>query len=123
MGGRKSYPSKNLIGSSKETKKKFKELESSFDAKEPRAIAQKTLDVFFSSNQAVLFHSYATKLAPYILKNIKRLKSEKEEVLVKRELSKVWQQTKEKYNVSVPKEIDTVIVNNAVKTIRGFKHE
>jgi hypothetical protein len=123
MGGRKSYPSKNLIGSSRETKKKFEELKDSFDTQEPKAIAQKTLDVFFSSDQAVLFHSYATKLAPYILKNIKKLRSEKDEIIIKRDLSTAWQQIKEEYNISVPKEIDTVIVNNAVKTVKGAKHE
>lgn len=123
MGGRKSYPLRNLLGSSKETKEKFKELENSFDAKEPTKVAQKTLEVFFSSKKAVSFHSYATKLAPHILRNIKELREKKDDIALKRDISKVWQQIKKKQNVSVPKEIDTLIVNNAIKTIRGGKCE
>jgi hypothetical protein len=123
IGGRKSYPSRNLIGNSSETRKEFKGLANSFSGDEPKKTAQKTLDVFFSSEKAISIHSYATKLTPFILRNIKELRAESDDVLIKREIAKAWQDIKKKNNYSVPKEIDTVIVNNSVKIVRGGKSD
>lgn len=123
MGGRKSYPTRNLLGSGSSVKKSFQVLKQSLEKKDSKQIALSTFTVFSSSEKTVGFFAFGTKLSPFIIRNYSILVREKDDDVVRREITKAWDNIKEKNKIEVPKEVDKVIIDNALKSIRGGSNE
>lgn len=119
MGGRKSYSVRRLIGSSDQAKKSFTTLRSSIEKAEVKEIGKSAFELFYQSKKTIDYSAYSIKLAPAIIKNYSQWKSEKDDNKVRREIGKAWSEVKTKNEISVPKEVDRIIVENAFKSLRG----
>lgn len=123
MGGRKSYSSKNLLKGSKDAKKAFTTLKDSIENSKTKEIGVNALKVFTSSKQTLDYTAYATKLTPSLIENYSKWKEDKDENRVRREISKSWAEVKQKYNISTPKQVDRIVVENALKSVKGDGNE
>ncbi len=119
MGGRKSYSSRKLVGGSKGAKQSFATLKDVLDKSQTKKVGVSALDVFSSSKKTLDYTSYATKLTPHIIRNYKKWNEEKDDNKVRREISKAWGEVKQKNKISTPKQVDRVIIDNALKSLRG----
>ena len=73
MGGRKSYPTKNLLGSSKKVKESFESLKHSIANKDTKQIALDAFKVFSSSKKTINYFAYSTKLSSFIIRNFSKI--------------------------------------------------
>lgn len=121
MGGRKSYSNKNYLGSSSGVKKEVKQLKDYLETKETKQISQQTLSVFTKARKPLRYSAYSTKFFPELMRNLSRWKEQKDLNELRRKVSESWSNVKEKSKISVPKEVDRIIVENAIKLVEGNK--
>jgi len=121
MGGRKSYPTRKLVGNSKSVRKSISTLTNYVDKKEVNKVGKGAFTVFAESKKTIKISAYSTKLNPFIIRNYSKLKTEKNENKIRREISSEWSRIKSKNKIKVSKQVDRVIVDNAFKAIRGDK--
>jgi len=123
LGGRKSYPSKNLIGKSEGAKKSFKDLKGYLDSGNIEKISASAFKTFSESKTSIDYSAFSNKLSPFIINNFSRLKAEKDDKSLRLELSKAWSEVKSKNDIKVPKEVDRIVVDSAFKSLRGDSDE
>ncbi|MFH1506001.1 MAG: hypothetical protein ABIE94_03335 [archaeon] len=123
MGGRRSYKASNLIGGSKPVKEAVKTLKSYIDKEDVKKIGEGAFQVFSEAKKPISYIAYAEKLTPYLIRNYSELKSEKDDYSLRRKISKSWSEVKKQNKISVPKQVDRVIIENALKFLRGGGHD
>lgn len=121
MGGRKSYPNRKFLGESKEVNKGIKTLKGFIENKEIKEIPTQTFDLLVNSRKPIAYSAYSNKLFPAIVKNYSHWEEIKDSNFLRREISKAWSKVKKENKIIVPKEVDRIIVENAVKTVGGKK--
>lgn len=123
MGGNKSYPSRKLIGNSKSVNDSVKKLTDYLEKEDSKKVAKTAFEVFTEAKKTVEFSAYSNKLTPFIIRNFSELKSEKNIEVLKRKLSGAWSDVKTKNKIEVPKQLDRLVVENAIKSLRGEDNE
>jgi len=123
MGGRKSYSAKSLLGSSKPVKEAFQTLKTALDSAKIKDIGKSAFKAFSEAKNTINYSAYSNKLAPAIIANYSAWKAEKDDNKLRREIGKAWSDVKKKNKISVPKEVDRVVVENALKALRGDRNE
>ena len=119
MGGRKSYPTRKYLGSSTGVKKEIKQLKDYLETKETEKIPLQTLSIFSKSAKPIKFSAYSTKFFPELAHNLSKWKEEKEIDELRRKISISWNNVKIKSKIKAPKEVDRIIVENAIKMVEG----
>ncbi|MBW2972770.1 hypothetical protein KY346_00075 [Candidatus Woesearchaeota archaeon] len=119
MGGRKSYKTSNLIGGSKPVKKAVSNLKDFLEKDNINKVGESAFRVYSEAKKPLQYTAYAEKLTPTLIRRYSELKSEKNDHKLRREISKSWSTVKESNKISVPKEVDRVVVENALKFLRG----
>ena len=122
MGGRKSYKPGKFIGGSQPVKKATGNLKDYLDSKEVEKASKSAFSIYAEAKNPLKYTAFAEKLTPTLIRKYSELKSEKDDDSLKRKLSKSWSKVKGKNDISVPKEVDRVIIENAIKFIRGSKN-
>ena len=123
MGGRKSYPIRNLIGGSKPVKESFSTLKDALDKSKVKDVGKSAFKVFSEAKKTVDYSAYSSKLGSAIIRNYFEWKAEKDDNKLRREIGKAWSEVKTKNKISVPKQVDRVVVENAFKSLRGGRNE
>ena len=123
MGGRKSYNTSNFVGGSRQVKKSFNDLKDFLEKENITKVGVSAFRVYVEAKKPLKYTAFAEKLTPTLIRRYSEFKSEKDDYKLRREISKVWSEVKEKNKISVPKEVDRVIIDNAVKFIRGGSRE
>ena len=123
MGGRKSYPTRKFLGGSKEANKEIKTLKDYVGTKEKdtEGIAKQTFNVIVTSRKPIGYSSYSSKLFPELINNYSEWSKITDLEFLKREVSKSWSKVKKENKILVPKEVDRIIIENAVKSLGGKK--
>ena len=122
MGGRKSYPTRKYIGTSKEVKKEVKTLTEYFEAKEkPEIVSAQAIKTIALSKKPLDYSVYSMELVPVIYENLEEWTKYHDPNLLKRKISVKWKELKKDAKIKVPKEVDRLIVENAIKTLEEFK--
>ncbi|MEK6927723.1 MAG: hypothetical protein AABX11_04790 [Nanoarchaeota archaeon] len=121
MGGRKSYPTKKFLGDSTGVKKDVKQLKDYIVTKDVSNISIQTLNIFSKSAKPLKYSAYSTKFFPEIMRNLSKWKEEKDVNELRRNVAISWSNVKERTKISVPKEVDRIIIENAVKIVEGKK--
>ncbi len=123
MGGRKSYKKGTFVGGSKAVKKAVEDLKGFLEEENIKKIGESAFKIYAKAKKPLKYTAYAEKLTPTLIREYSSLKAEKDDFNLRRRLSKSWSYVKEKNKISIPKEVDRVIVENAVKFIRRKAHE
>ncbi len=121
MGGRKSYPNKKYLGDSAGVKKEVKQLKDYIENKDVEKISSQAFNVLSTARKPIQYSAYSTKFFPEVIKNLPKWKEEKDVNQLRREVTSSWSKVKEKNKLSVPKEVDRIIVENTVKLVEGKK--
>jgi hypothetical protein len=119
VGGRKSYKTSNFIGGSKPVKRAVSNLKDFLEKEKVNKVGEGAFRVYTEAKKPLQYTAFAEKLTPILIRRYSEFKAEKDEHKLKRQISKCWSEAKEKNKISVPKEVDRVIIENAVKFIRG----
>jgi len=122
MGGRKSYSNKKYLGSSKGVKEESKKLKEFIKEKDALNVTKQSLVVFTIASKPLKYSTYSAKLFPEVIRNSSRWYKEKDADKVRNEIVTSWVKVKQQNKISVPKEIDRIIVDKTFKKVReGFK--
>ncbi len=119
MGGRKSYPTKKFLGNSTGVKKEIKKLKDYIETKDISNIPIQTLSLFSKSTKPIRYSAYSTKFFPQIMRNLPQWKEEKDVNELRRKVSISWSNVKEKSKINVSKEVDRIVIENAVKFVEA----
>lgn len=117
MGGRKSYPNKKYLGDSTGVKKEVKKLKDYIESKNLSDVPVQTLTIFSKSSNPLKYSAYSTKFFPELLRNLHSWKDEKDINELRRKITISWSKVKEKSKIKPPKEIDRIVIENAVKFV------
>jgi hypothetical protein len=121
MGGRKSYPTRDFLGGSREVTKGIKTIKAYIENKEIKEIPTQTFSLLVQSKKPISYSSYSAKFFPEIIRNYSKWKKITNLDSLKIEISKSWSHVKKSNKIRIPKEVDRIIVENAVKTVGGKK--
>lgn len=121
MGGRKSYPTKKFLGESKSVKNGIKTLKEYVENKEIKEVPLGTFNIFIKARKPIIYSAYSNKFFPTIVRNLNKWEKIEDANLLKRDVTKAWSKVKKKNKILVPKEVDRIIVENAVKILGGRK--
>ena len=122
MGGRKSYKTSNFVGGSKPVKEAVGNLKDFIENENVNKVGESAFRVYTEAKKPLKYTAYAEKLTPTLIRRYSEFKAEKDDHKLRREISKSWSEAKEKNKISVPKEVDRVVIENAVKFVRGGSH-
>lgn len=115
MGGRKSYPLRDVIGDLRQTKHERKELKEAIADKDPQRIAVTTLNVLRQSKDAVRNIANAIDMFSLFTETVnKRIKPEK----IKEVATDYWNETKTKKRIESGPEIDRILIDSATKILK-----
>ena len=117
MGGRKSYSSKKFLGNSVAVKKEVKKLKDYIETKDISNIPVQTLTIFSKSSNPLKYSAYSTKFFPELIRNLSQWKEEKDINELRRKVTLSWSQVKERSKIKSPKEVDRIVIENAVKFV------
>lgn len=119
MGGRKSYPTKKYLGNSPGVKKEIKQLKDYIESKDVDKISAQSLSVFTIARKPIRYSASSTKFFPEIMKNLSKWKEVSDSDVLRREVSSSWSKIKQQNKISTPKEVDRIVVENAIKFVEG----
>lgn len=115
MGGRKSYSSKNVLGSTRSSRKEKKQLVEAIESENPKKIVQSTLGLFEKSDKALDVLSNAS----YMFDFFEEQKGERfDQRKTKKDATKFWSKVKQDKKLKSSKEVDRIIVDSTAKSLR-----
>ena len=114
MGGRKTYPVKNVVGSDKSLISPRRKLASAINEESPEKIVQTTVNLFQQSKTGLNNLAAAINMYDFFKeqKEVKELKD------IKKDVSDFWTKTKEEKSLKTSSEVDRIIVDSAVKVLK-----
>jgi len=119
MGGRKSYPNRKYLGSSKGVKEENKKLSNFIQEKDIKNITKQSFIVFTKAKNPLVYSAYSAKFFPELMKNYSKWKKEKDSDKLRRDVVSSWVKVKQKHSIRVPKEVDRVIIERTINKLRG----
>ncbi len=117
MGGRRPGNLRNLVGIGGSVTAGQRALSRAVREADPEAIAGASTRLVASSALGVSALRYGLKLAPYLDRNAKRLKSLDPRVRVE-EIRKAWSELKRREGIRSSAELDSVVITSASQTLR-----
>jgi len=114
MGGRKTYSVKKVIGDRRKFPSESKQFISALKEKNPKKIAQSTIEMFQKSDTALSNLSKALEMAKFIAQTKKELPPSE----IRKRASNYWIKQRAKKRIKASPEIDRILVNSAVKVLR-----
>jgi len=99
--------------------KEVKQLKDYIESKEVYKISTQSLSVFTKARKPIRYSASSTKFFPEIMRNLSKWKGVSDADTLRREVSTSWAKVKQKNKISTPKEVDRIVVENAIKFVEG----